>query len=217
MQCKICNSEYKESIESMILNGESNGAIARDMQSKGFDLTHASVNRHKKKHMIEHKEIIDQLSTPKNNPKYDRNNHSEINPIQRLDNALKTKNNVRKFRQINEFVNLILTNQITIVLGLQAKYLTGESKYPYEEIRGLHIINDILIKFENFIQTLPDIIPIDIKDKSLYERVKDINGAMIDGKLSIDNANKLLNGVSVSAKIFEIDELEKRLTKLESK
>lgn len=217
LPCKVCESSYKETIEAMILNGESNNVIANDMQTKGLLISQASINRHKSKHMPEHQEIIQQIATPKYNTKHDRHDYMEINPIERLDKALKTKNNVRKFRQINDYVNQILVNQITIVLGLQERYMTGISKYPYEEIRGLHIINDILVKFELFIQSLPSILPINLSEKSLYQKVIDINDSMVNGKISIENANKLLNGLSISAKIFEIDELEKRIVVLESK
>lgn len=215
--CKVCDSEHKAFIESEILKGESCYVIAKDLESKGAIISHACINRHKKSHMKAHEVKIKKLSASQSNTKYNRNDYSKINPIERLNEVLKNKNDVNKFRQINDYVNKILINQITIVIRLQEKYLTGECKYPYEEIRGLHIVNDILVKFESFIQSLPNTLPLDDVEKSLYGRVKDINRCMVTGKISIENANKLLAGLSTSAKIFETDELAKRIKSLEEK
>lgn len=218
MPCKICNSELKEEIEKLILQGHSNTQIAIYLQSKGMVISHASVNRHKRKHMPEHEETIKALATPIHNTKYDRCNGLPINPIETLDKAVKMRNSVRKFKIIYDHMQLVLTNQVTIVLNLQNSFMKNESRYPYEEVRGLYIINDILIKFGNFMNTMPDILPLSMsKDKSLSERVEEINNAMVSGKISVDIANKLLLGLSNSTKLIEIEDLENRISELESK
>ncbi len=216
--CKICTSELKEEIEKLILQGYSNTQVAKLLQAKGMVISHASVNRHKNKHMQEHIETIKALATPISNTKFDRNNGLPINPIETLDKALKMRNSVRKFKIIYDHMQLVLSNQLTIVLSLQNSFMKNESRYPYEEVRGLYIINDILIKFGNFMNTMPDILPLSMsKDKTLKERVEEINNAMIEGKISVDIANKLLTGLTNSTKLIEIEELENRISELEAK
>lgn len=159
--CKVCESEYKELIEKMILNGESNNAIAGDMQLKGIAITHASINRHKKSHMKEHEEKIKELATPKYNTKYDRNdNTGEINANEILE-EMKVKNNLMQtysdmaenFSLLSYMTMEIVNNQMAITIDLQKKYMKGECKYPYEQIKGLELVQNMLQKLENFSNT----------------------------------------------------------------
>jgi hypothetical protein len=214
--CKICNSDKKEQAEQMILQGYTNWHVAKTLTAMGLPISYASVNRHKIEHMKEYEEQIKEVATAKNGTvSYER--IGVIDVIDILDKALKTKNNVHKFRKISEYVSKILINQVMIVIALQEKFMKGECKYPFEEMRGLAIVNDILIKFEVFISNLPESMPLTIINKTLNERANDISQAMIDGKINVDIANKLLNNLSTSAKIFEIDELVKRIETLEAK
>ena len=218
IECKVCSSDCKEYIEELILQGNSNFHIARLLQGKGMNISHASINRHKTRHMTEQSEQIKAISFPKNNTKYDRNIGISINPIDRIDQILKMKNCVRKFQLINTEIVKILIKQISIVSSLQDNFIKGESRYPYEEIRGLFIINDILIKLGNFINTMPNTLPLSMsKDSPLSDKVTDINNAMINGKISVDTANKLLIGLTTSSKLVEYDELEKRISELENR
>lgn len=218
MPCKVCNCDLKDEIEKMILQGHSNNQIAKYLQAKGIDISHASINRHKSKHMPEHSETIKNLALPIHNTKLPVNNGLPINPIETLDKAIKMRNSVKKFQIIFSHMQLVLNNQLTIVLNLQKSFMNNESRYPYEEVRGLYIINDILIKFGNFMNNMPDILPLSMsKDKTLSDKVVEINDAMINGKISVDTANKLLVGLTTSSKLVEYDELEKRISELENR
>lgn len=156
--CKVCESEFKELVEKMILNGESNNAIANDLQSKGFAITHASINRHKARHMIEHKEKINELATPKNNSKYDRNNdENNIDAKSIFDDMKKDIQNIERYgdivenyKMLNAMLFRIVNNQMAITIELQEKYMSGKCKYPYEQIKGLQIVQDMLQKLELF-------------------------------------------------------------------
>lgn len=158
LPCKVCESEYKELIESMILNGESNNAIANDMQAKGFSISQASVNRHKAKHMLEHKEAIEELATPKFNTKYDRNNDENYIDAKAIYEEIKTQaTNLQSYGDMAENYNMlnimlfrIVNNQMAITIDLQEKYMSGKTKYPHEQIRGLQIVQDMLQKLELF-------------------------------------------------------------------
>lgn len=213
--CKVCTSERKEYIEDLILKGYSNIQVSTTLKSLGEDTSHASINRHKAKHMPEHIEHIKEIASKKHNRKYDRNDYAQISPLSALNKVTKIKSSVKKFKFINEIIQEILVKQVNIVLELQRKFMEGETKYPYEEIRGLQIINDIVGKFETLINTLPDIIPINISDNSLSDRANEINAAIVDGKITVEMGNKLLSALSASVKIYEFDELEKRVSKLE--
>jgi DNA-binding CsgD family transcriptional regulator len=212
--CKICNSEHKDYAERMILQGYTKWRIAKSLKAMGLDITYASVNRHKTNHMAEYADQIKELSTPKTGIVQERI-VGEICVIDVLEKALKTKNSVRKFRKISEHVSDILIKQVNIVLDLQDKFMRGAGKYPHEEIRGLSIINDVLIKFEMFINNMPDTLPLTIVNKTLTERANDIQQSVIDGKINNDLANRLLNNLGLCAKIIEIDDLIKRIEVLE--
>lgn len=155
--CKVCESEYKDLVEKMILNGESNNAIANDLQSKGVAITHASINRHKARHMIEHKEAIESLATPKYNVKNDRNNDNCIDAKNIFNEVKKDVENIERYgdivenyKMLNTMLFRIVNNQMAITIDLQEKYMNGNCKYPYEQIRGLQIVQDMLQKLELF-------------------------------------------------------------------
>jgi glutamate synthase domain-containing protein 2 len=181
----------------------------------GFDIDAASINRHKNRHMLEHAEKIKENAHHKINRKFDRNDYTQIESIEMLNRALKLKPSVRKFKSLNDWIQKIFTNQITIVLNLQDKYMEGGTKYPHEEIRGLSIINEIVGKFESLISSMADILPLNIQNKGLTERANEINQAVIDGKITVEIGNKLLHGLATHAKIYEIDDLAQRVSELE--
>lgn len=156
--CIICNSEFKELAESLIIKGDSNTTIATMLQVKGLSVSHASVNRHKVKHMLEYKEQIE--LNDKGNRKYDREDSKNafIIDADNIHNEVKNQvmhvTNYDELAEINMttklMLNRILNNQLVITIDLQEKYMKGETKYPYEQLRGLQIIQDMTQKFEDF-------------------------------------------------------------------
>lgn len=156
--CKICESELKDFAESLILNGESNNAIADTLKTKGLVISHASVNRHKSKHMVEHKERIEELATPIHNTKYDRNDNVNCIDAKTIYNESKVKasliqtygNMAEDYNMLHIMLFRIVNNQMAITIDLQEKYMQGQSKYPYEQIKGLQIVQDMLQKLEIF-------------------------------------------------------------------
>lgn len=159
--CKVCDSDKKDSIEEMILQGYSNLHIANSLKDMGIDISHASINRHKNTHMKEHAEKIKELATPKCNTKYDRNdNLGEINANEILE-EMKLKNSLMQtysdmaenFSLLSYMTMEIVNNQMAITIDLQKKYMKGECKYPYEQIKGLEIVQTMLQKLENFSNT----------------------------------------------------------------
>lgn len=156
--CKVCDSDKKDSIEEMILQGYSNLHIANSLKDMGIDISHASINRHKNTHMKEHAEKIKELATSKCNTKYDRNdNLGEINASEILE-EMKLKNSLMQtysdmaenFSLLSYMTMEIVNNQMAITINLQKKYMKGECKYPYEQIKGLEIVQTMLQKLENF-------------------------------------------------------------------
>lgn len=157
--CKVCESEFKSLIEDMILKGESNNAIANELKIKGMDISHASINRHKSKHMIEHKKTIDLNSNDKGNRKYDREDSKnsfliDINEIyqdgkEKISQSLTYDELAENNKIITVLLNRILINQLTITITLQEKYMKGETKYPNEQVRGLQIIQEINQKYDD--------------------------------------------------------------------
>ncbi len=159
--CKVCDSDKKDSIEEMILQGYSNLHIANALKDRGMDISHASINRHKNTHMKEHAEKIKELATPKCNTKYNRNdNLGEINASEILE-EMKLKNSLMQtysdmaenFSLLSYMTMEIVNNQMAITIDLQKKYMKGECKYPYEQIKGLEIVQTMLQKLENFSNT----------------------------------------------------------------
>lgn len=155
--CKICDSELKEFAESLILKGLSTTAIAKELAVKGLVLNQASVNRHKSRHMQEHKAQIDDLAIPKGNTKYDRNDFSHIDVDKIFDLDVKAKefdDIVKEHNTVNHLISSILKNQLAIVLDLQEKFIKGEAKYPHEEVKGLHTVQEMSIKYQTFSKEL---------------------------------------------------------------
>lgn len=159
--CKVCDSDKKDSIEEMILQGYSNLHIANSLKDMGIDISHASINRHKNTHMKEHAEKIKELASSKCNTKYDRNdNLGEINANEILE-EMKLKNSLMQtysdmaenFSLLSYMTMEIVNNQMAITIDLQKKYMKGECKYPYEQIKGLEIVQTMLQKLENFSNT----------------------------------------------------------------
>jgi len=161
--CIICNSELKDFAESLILNNESNNSIAETLQAKGLNVSHASVNRHKIRHMLEHKEKIE--LNDKGNRKYDREDSKnafviDMNNIKEdiKEDAIGITYDKIAESYINNHLILIkiVHNQLGIVLDLQEKYMKGETKYPNEQLRGLDTVQTMLQKSEEFtIKHLP--------------------------------------------------------------
>ena len=160
IDCKVCNSEKRDYIEELILQGNSNLTISATLKDMNEDISHASINRHKTKHMPEYAETIKENSCEKGNRKYDREDSKNAFII----NATAIYNNVKNesskgldYNQIADnntmmqlMLNRIVNNQLAITIDLQEKYMKGESKYPNEQIRGLQIVQDLVQKFEVF-------------------------------------------------------------------
>jgi len=63
VQCKICNSGFREEIERMIINeGKSYTQIIAIMETKGINLNTANLSKHKNKHMMLNVDTLKQLS-----------------------------------------------------------------------------------------------------------------------------------------------------------
>jgi len=154
--CKVCESDKKDSIEEMILQGHSNLHIANELKDMGIDISHASINRHKNTHMKEHEEKIKELASSKCNTKYDRNdNLGEINASEIYDEIKQQTLHGISYDELakNNIINKLMldrisNNQLAITIDLQEKYMKGACKYPHEQIRGLQIIQDMAQKFE---------------------------------------------------------------------
>ena len=158
IDCKVCNSDKRDFIESLILQGHSNLAVSTTVKDMGEDISHASINRHKTKHMADYAETIKEVAHEKGNRKYDREDsqnsfiinasviYAEIEreALHSIDYDELAKNNSMLQLMLNRIVN----NQLAITIDLQEKYMKGEAKYPNEQVRGLQIVQDILLKFE---------------------------------------------------------------------
>ncbi len=160
IECKVCNSEKREYIEQLILQGNSNLTISATLKDMNEDISHASINRHKTKHMPDYAEKIKEQSGEKGNRKYDREDSKNAFIINANDIYNEVKNqalHVISYDELAEtnmtvrlMLNRILNNQLAITIDLQEKYMQGESKYPNEQIRGLQIMQDMTQKFEDF-------------------------------------------------------------------
>ena len=160
IDCKVCISEKKEYIEQLILQGNSNLTISATLKDMSEDISHASINRHKTKHMADYAEKIKELSGEKGNRKYDREdskNAFTINASGIYDEIKQQALHSISYDELAEtnmtvrlMLNRILNNQMAITIDLQEKYMKGDSKYPNEQIRGLQIIQDMTQKFEEF-------------------------------------------------------------------
>lgn len=215
-ECKICISPLRKDVEDFILQGQSNYFIEKFLKQQRQNISHATVNRHKLKHMPEHIERIKEIAPKQRNRKFEGNDYDLIPAIDSLNQALRAKTSVSKYRRITLQVQEALKNQLTIVIRLQEKYMTGElKKYPTEEMKGLQYINDILLKLEAYTASLPSIIPVKIAGNQLKESAEQINEAITTGRISLDVGTKLLSIVNGFVKIIEVDSNEKRLTEIE--
>ncbi len=158
IECKVCNSEKREYIEQLILQGNSNLAVSLTLKDMNEDISHASINRHKTKHMADYAETVKDVAHEKGNRKYDREDSKngfsidatliyeevERQALHSINYDELAKNNAMLQIMLNRIVN----NQLAITIDLQEKYMQGDSKYPNEQIRGLQIVQDIMLKFE---------------------------------------------------------------------
>jgi len=215
--CKICESEFKDFAESLILNGESNNSVADTLQGKGLIISHASVNRHKNKHMIEHKERIEELATSIHNTKYDRSDNVNCIDMEKIIDDAKelarkqiNQKDLRENYRVNHIlITRIATNQLAITVDLQEKFMQGKTKYPHEQIRGLQIIQDLSAKLNNEFATN--------QDMTFTDMANDIIKKSIHGIINPTQANTLMVLIEKVTKIKTVDELETRISNLESK
>jgi len=160
IECKVCNSEKREYIEQLILQGNSNLTISQTLKDMNEDISHASINRHKTKHMAGYEETIKENSGEKGNRKYDREDSKNAFVINASDIYSEVKNqalHVISYDELAEnnttvrlMLDRILNNQLAITIDLQEKYMKGASKYPNEQIRGLQVIQDMAQKFDDY-------------------------------------------------------------------
>lgn len=157
--CKVCDSDKRKYIEQLILQGNSNYEIANQIKAIGIDISHASINRHKEKHMLENLDVIQNLAKEKGNRKYnkdDSKNEFSIDGlaiIDEIENSITNKEyekSAKTFIATSLMLHKIAKNQSAIVLSLQEKYMKGECKYPHEQITGLDRIQSLIIKQESF-------------------------------------------------------------------
>ena len=160
IDCKVCNSDKRDFIESLILQGHSNLAVSATVKDMGEDISHASINRHKTKHMADYAETIKEVAHEKGNRKYDREDsqNSFVINANSIYNEVKNQAlHVVSYDELAEnnttvrlMLNRILNNQLAITIDLQEKYMQGESKYPNEQLRGLQVIQDMTQKFDDY-------------------------------------------------------------------
>ncbi len=160
IDCKVCISEKKEYIEQLILQGNSNLTISATLKDMSEDISHASINRHKTRHMPDYADTVKENAGEKGNRKYDRDdskNAFTINASGIYDEIKQQALHSISYDELAEtnmtvrlMLNRILNNQMAITIDLQEKYMNGNSKYPNEQIRGLQIIQDMAQKFEEF-------------------------------------------------------------------
>ena len=160
IECKVCLSEKRDYIEQLILQGNSNLTISATMKDMNEDISHASIGRHKTKHMPDYADTVKENAGEKGNRKYDREDSKNAFAI----NASGIYDEIRKLAlhsvnydelaknnfMLQLMLNRIVNNQMAITIDLQEKYMKGDSKYPNEQIRGLQIIQDMAQKFEEF-------------------------------------------------------------------
>lgn len=159
-ECKVCNSDKRDFIESLILQGHSNLAVSTTVKDMGEDISHASINRHKTKHMADYAETIKEVAHEKGNRKYDREDSQnsfvinasviyeeiERQALHTVNYTETAKNNAMMQIMLSKIVN----NQLAITIDLQEKYMKGEVKYPNEQVRGLQIVHEIMIKLDSY-------------------------------------------------------------------
>lgn len=110
------------------------------------------------RHMKEHEEKIKELAIPKNNTKYDRSDNVNAINANEIFDQIKTMANIgvdykslaENYLMIHLMLNRIVNNQLAITVDLQERYMQGETKYPYEQIKGLQVVQDLMQKFETF-------------------------------------------------------------------
>lgn len=158
-ECKVCKSEKREYIEQLILQGNSNLAVSLTLKDMNEDISHASINRHKTKHMADYAEKVKEVSHEKGNRKYDKDDSKNLfiidtktiyNEIENEISSLNYDKSANSFIITSLILDRIAKNQCAIVLNLQEKYIIGECKYPYEQINGLEKIQNLIIKHETF-------------------------------------------------------------------
>ncbi len=160
IECKVCTSKKKEYIEQLILQGNSNLTISQTLKDMNEDISHASINRHKTKHMADYADTVKENSGEKGNRKYDREDSKNAFVINASDIYSEVKNqalHVISYDELAEnnttvrlMLDRILNNQLAITIDLQEKYMQGKSKYPNEQIRGLQVIQDMAQKFDDY-------------------------------------------------------------------
>ena len=160
IECKVCLSEKRDYIEQLILQGNSNLTISATMKDMNEDISHASIGRHKTKHMPDYADTVKENAGEKGNRKYDRDDSKNafvINASGIYDEIKQQSLHAINYDELAEtnsmvrlMLNRVLNNQLAITIDLQEKYMKGDSKYPNEQIRGLQIIQDMAQKFEEF-------------------------------------------------------------------
>ena len=160
IECKVCKSEKRDYIEQLILQGNSNLAVSITLKDMNEDISHASINRHKTKHMADYAETIKEAAHEKGNRKYDRDdskNSFVINAnkiYEDMESSIMHNFNynelAKNYSLMLLMLNRIVNNQLAITIDLQEKYMKGESKYPNEQIRGLQIVQEIMLKLETY-------------------------------------------------------------------
>jgi hypothetical protein len=151
-QCKICNcsQEQRENIENRIKCGEQALDIARDLAAFGITISHTSILRHKRNHMLD---FQNEKSTPL---KYSivedmKARHDPIDVKNIIDNIVVEilnrdyrKNATENVLIAQSLMAQICQKQLVIVDTQLQRYCEGTAGYPNDHIRGLKIVLDIM-------------------------------------------------------------------------
>jgi len=125
---KIINSQYKNIIDSELLNGTPYRALSENLKNDyGFDVSHSALSSYHKKYLggKTNKEDIEQIEP---------NEESGTFEAIEYDSTLENK----------EILKQMFTKQLHIVNNLQDKYIQGKRKYPEQELKALKLLDDLM-------------------------------------------------------------------------
>ena len=143
-RCKICNSDYRTDVETLLLQGFSEGYCVEWLGERGVTVTSSQV----KNHILKHTQISVMVS---DKPKAETITH-RTEQVKETADSLKI--NIPEIPDSLEFEELvswvqnsigrIFIKQCAIVEQTQQLYIDGLIKHPSEQIRGLKVLSDVL-------------------------------------------------------------------------
>ena len=156
-KCKLCLCPKKEEIENMIISGISYSDIADTLKAMGFSISPPSIRRHEINCMG-----LGDNENRQANKKF--SSKEAIIPNNTAINIYEIIEETRKELEENNMLNLISSNmelsylillkisicQQATTLALMNKYISGNGKYPLDEIKGMKMIHDLTNNITTF-------------------------------------------------------------------